>query len=373
MCDNTYDTGTISDRPAVGCFRLVGPGATRADHDASKGADYLAGWTIELSPVGADVGWGRVDWEEDPFEDLTCGASDPITVADHVDICEMFDDEVSLATGKGWKPTVVFTADTNQVVMWRAGATAGTGTKMFKTVWFDDNLNGKILKDTDAPRPDPDGDEAGTAEGAAATIHDLYDQNENENNIDVIWQFLTDSNMDLTAGDLGKADLLSATDTATTADDERTITLEECAAGVRWTATNAAGIATGCGGDDAASIVDADKRKTNPDGRADNYEEVNTDNNNREAVSGAADFYKCSEADGGDDDDGSMCDATWVNDVEVVFADGTFGCSTTRTVTITCEWDADGGRADGRNALPDAFDGAGDGSNLANFLKCEAK
>ena len=39
---------------------------------------------------------------------------------------------------------------------------------MFKTIWFDDNLNGKILKDTTgrgARRPDPDGAGAGTAAG----------------------------------------------------------------------------------------------------------------------------------------------------------------------------------------------------------------
>ena len=29
-------------------------------------------------------------------------------------------------------------------------------------------------------------------------------------------------------------------------------------------------------------------------------------------------------------------------DFEVLFADGLFGCSATRTVTISCEWDAQG-------------------------------
>ena len=58
--------------------------------------------------MDADVSWGDVEWEDDPFEDLTCGDSDPIMVADHVDICDMFDTEVGMATGKGWKPDVVF-------------------------------------------------------------------------------------------------------------------------------------------------------------------------------------------------------------------------------------------------------------------------
>ena len=129
VCDNTYATEDVSskaDRPA-GCFRLVGPGAGRSDNDASKGANYLAGWSIELSPVGGDVAWGNVDWDDDPFEKLTCGDADPIMVSDRVDICEMFEAEVSLATGKGWKPTVVFDAETNRVVMWKATASAGTG------------------------------------------------------------------------------------------------------------------------------------------------------------------------------------------------------------------------------------------------------
>ena len=61
--------------------------------------------------------------------------------------------------------------------------------------------------------------------------------------------------------------------------------------------------------------------------------------------------------------------AVWVNDVEVTFADGTFGCDTTQMVTVTCTWDADGGMAQGRNALPSDFDA---GENKDFFLKCEA-
>ena len=42
----------------------------------------------------------------------------------------------------------------------------------------------------------------------------------------------------------------------------------------------------------------------------------------------------------------------------VKFTDGTFNCMAEREVTISCEWDADGGMAQGRNALPDDFDAA---------------
>ena len=385
VCDNTYTDEDVSakvDRPGGddGCFRLIGPGAGRSDNDASKGADYLSGWSIELSPLGADVAWGDVDWDDNPFEDLECAAMDPIMVSDHVDICDMFDTEVSMATGKGWKPEVVFDSS-NRVVMWQAGATPASGhEKMFKTIWFDDNLNGKILKDTSgrgARRPDPDGDAgAGTAAGAQATIHDLYDQNGDDNNINKIWEFLTDDDEDLLAsvGDLGKVDLLSDDDDPKTADDETTIALEWCGAGVKWNASTAAQVATGCGGTDGTDGTAATERtghvKTNPDGMADNY----VDATDSVAFS---DFRGCSEDDGGDDADGSECDAEWVNDVTVLFADGTFGCSTTRDITITCTWDADGGMAQGRNALPDAADldsaDTNTDNNRANFIKCSAK
>ena len=252
---------------------------------------------------------------------------DPIMVADHVDICDMFDTEVSMATGKGWKPDVVFNAD-NRVVMWSAGATAASGhERMFKTLWFDDNLNGKIKKDTKAS-DQADRATALTASGDTGTrpdngLHDLYDQNETAGNITKIWQLLTDDDDDLTAGDLGKSDLLSDSDDPKTADNETTIGVEACGAGVKWNGSTTAHIPTGCGGTDGtdgtgATVVDATARKTNPDGMADNYPSD---------LAGADDFRACSEDDGGDDADGSECDAEWEMDVEILFADGTFGCS----------------------------------------------
>ena len=231
VCDNTYaeeDVSAKADRPA-GCFRLLGPGVAGADD--AKGPDYLSGWSLELSPVGGDVTWGSVNWKDDPFEDLTCGDADPIMVSDHVDVCDMFDAEVSLATGKGWTPSVVF-SDANQVVRWNASAKAGSGEKMFKTVWFDDNLNGKIKKDaTSATNQRPGPDDGTLASSGVPAMHDLYDQNRTPNNLTMIWESLTDSDGDLIAavGDLGKADLLSDTDNPKTADNETTITLEACA------------------------------------------------------------------------------------------------------------------------------------------------
>ena len=415
VCDNMYTTEDVSlkeDRPGgSNCFRLIGPGAGRSDNDASKGANYLAGWTIELSPLGADVSWGSIELEEDPFEELTCGNANTVTVSDQVNVCDMFEAEVSGGTGKGWKPEVVFNAS-NQVVMWRAGTSPSTGhEKMFKSIWFDDNLNGKILKDTAARRPDPDADGAGTAAGAQATIHDLYDQNDNDNNINKIWEFLTDSDGDLvaSAGDLGKVDLLSSTDDRSTVDDERTIAVESCPSGTSYAPRD--GYAsdnttrdstqlddTPCKTsaqrgtlDGSARTASATAVATHPDGQADNYETAGTRTDvehsttaenadkNRTVVTGADDFYKCSEDDGGNDegpDGDSSCDAKWENPVTITFIDGTFNCTAEREITVTCEWNADGGMAQGRNALPNAadLDSAADNTdnNRANFIKCTA-
>ena len=369
VCDNTYTPETVSaklDRPA-GCFRLVGPGAM--DRDAAKGPDYLSGWSIELSPLGGDVTWGSVDWKDDPFEDLTCGDADPIMVSDHVDVCEMFDTEVSRATGKGWTPVVVFNS-AHQVVRWQATTAPSSAEQMFKTVWFDDNLNNKIKNDaTSASNPRPER-VSGTAAG---NLHDLYNNNGSDANLNMIWESLTDSDGDLIAGagDLGKVDFVSDSDNFRTADDETTIGIEACGAGVTWSATNAAGIATGCDGSPAAAVTPA-RYATHPDGKADNYPTTSGG-----TATGFDDFRTCSEADGGDDAEGDECDANWEHDVTILFADGTFGCSTTRDITVTCTWDADGGMAVGRNALPTEYDLDSDATNTdnnrAHFIKCSAK
>ncbi len=45
------------------CFRLSAAGAV----------NYLDGYGIELAAKGSAVTWGsKVDWDEDPFEDLKC-------------------------------------------------------------------------------------------------------------------------------------------------------------------------------------------------------------------------------------------------------------------------------------------------------------
>ena len=159
----TSTTTARSPTRPDGCFRLMGPGPAMGRFQAGQGpwSDYLAGYSLELSPVDADVAWGRVDWDDDPFEDLTCDA-DAIMVSDLMtdsgqDICDMFEAEVDYAIGEGWTetrdaPNAVSNGQL-QLVMWMATAEksgAGTG-KRFKTLWFDDDLDGKIDKNDRRP------------------------------------------------------------------------------------------------------------------------------------------------------------------------------------------------------------------------------
>ena len=108
--------------------------------------------------MDADVSWGNPSTGvRTPIPSRTSSVGDAMTVmvsdelADHVDICEMFEAEVSLdyAVGKGWDiaVTVVFD-ETNRVVMWNdTTAQRGcTGTeKMFRRP-------GLVRRQPDAPR-----------------------------------------------------------------------------------------------------------------------------------------------------------------------------------------------------------------------------
>ena len=386
-----------------GCFRFIGPGPGK------NAPDYLSGYTLDISPADIGVAWGNVDWgEDDPFEGLAC-ESMTRTVSDvmadaGMDICEnLFEAEVGYATGKGWSPSVVFSA-TNTVMRWEAKTTkAASGTSNFTTVWFDDNLN-DVIKDDKGDRH-PEGGNA---------LNDLYNQNSDEMNIQMIWESLLDKDSDLIAeaGDLGKVDLLSSKDDRSTVDDERTILVESCPADTSYAprdgyAEDNTARASTMLDDLPCKTTSPDQRgtlegvprtpsttgatATHPDGNADNYEttgytfaevsttEANT-GNNRTVVDNADDFYMCSEDDGGNDegpDGNSSCDADWENPVTITFTDGTFGCTAERDITVSCTWNADGGMAQGRNALPTkavnfAKDPEGETSNLGNFLKCTA-
>ena len=180
--DSTYtyaDTIGANHRPDT-CFRVT------ADGDSN----YFDGYTVEVQPTDASVSWGKVDWPDDPFADLECEAV-TFSAMDQVDVCEMFEAEVDQALDNGWggsRGTVKFglsarVADTSaaKIDHWTVAASPGTPDR-FKTLWFDDNLNGKIKKDPTTPgatsnRPDPDGAGTDAAKGDANAMHDLYDDN----------------------------------------------------------------------------------------------------------------------------------------------------------------------------------------------------
>ena len=167
-------TGAFSYAATIGrnqqpdnCFRLRVVGNAAAG--TPKLANYLSGYSVELAAKDSEVAWGDVDWEDEPFADLKC---EPMTfvVADQVDVCAMFEDEVDQALEGGWggsKGTVDVAAMARATVgnaetaagggdgsvarMWHVTVkNPGPSPDRFRTLWFDDNLNTKIRKDSNA-------------------------------------------------------------------------------------------------------------------------------------------------------------------------------------------------------------------------------
>ena len=325
-CETYAASATAGDRGVDqpdNCFRI----------DASP-ADYLSGYSVEVAAKGSAVTWGNVDWEDDPFEDLTCDSM-MFAAADQAGICDLFEMEVDQALEAGWVgdangdgdtadtgdrgavSIIVDTTDTDAVTEWRAGLRSASSYR-FKTLWFDDNLDGKLPK-------------AGTSAFTYGRemLNDIYGDASGEanfaNNVQVIWQSLLDDDGDLMRGDFGKVDQVHATDVAAT---------------------------TG---------VNEATEPGNPDGIADN------------TTADQSDVRKCTEADGGDDADGTICDASWSETFSVLFADGLYGCTTTREVTISCEWDASGEIAQTLRSTDTLADVTLQQDRIGLFAKCTAK
>ena len=303
---------TYSDRNIRGgldkpdnCFRIVGD------------PDYLGGYTVETSAKGSAVTWGSVEWEDDPFEDLTCDSMTFVTMA-QVDVCALFDTEVDQALGEGWlDPTFTYsgTDGTDTIMVELQAEVDGASPYRFSTLWFDHDLDGKIKKDP---------------------MHDLYDQNSadgvaignnvvggalqaNQTHIQIA---MIDADDDPDVDDFGKVDIL----------------------------------------DNSLEAADTGYSNFDPDGKADNF-----------ATDGYADVAACSEGDGGDDADDTICDSIWTDEIEVAFESGTYGCSTTRSFTLTCEWDASG-EVDESRRDDDQDDAVVlSATNIGLFASCEIK
>ena len=342
----TYADTIGSNHRPENCFRVRVVGNAAAN--TPKLSNYLAGYGLEVKAKDSEVAWGNVSWDPDPFKDLEC-ESMMFMAADQVDVCAMFEEEVDQAVAAGWggrngivgvvaeARTAAATSDANRSVvrMWAVGATSAKPDR-FKTLWFDDNLNGKIRKDSGATRPaqdnnDPATPDDATDDDAANALHDLYDDNSSPGNIEKIWQFLLDEDDDPIMGDFGKVDLYSRGEADGAGDNL-------------------------CGNDAGTDAHCGDGQEAEPDGKADNYQ-------GRKAEA-------CDPDDGGGDE---VCDAAFSMDYDVTFADGTFGCSTTRSVTVTCEWDAQGEIS---SNPPDTASGdltaanPTGRANINNFAKC---
>ena len=151
--------------------------------------------------------------------------------------------------------------------MWSVGV-PGASTDRFSTLWFDDDLDGKIKNKNPDTTPRNGGP------------NDLYDNNDDDAQHHVVWQLLHDKDGDPTRGDFGKVDF-----------------------------------------DDQATEHGSPPRRAGRQGRQLRV-------HRRRA--------------GCSNDDGDGCDAEWSDDWEVLFADGTFGCTEAGQRDGQLQWDADG-------------------------------
>ncbi len=323
VAEETYDETIGGNHRPDTCFRIRVVGDASANSPSL--ANYLSGYSVEVAAEDSAVSWGDVDWEDNPFvdengDDLEC-ESMTFEAADMVDVCDMFTAEVDQALSAGWGPrpsrkvTVMVTgtgggpadtADSNVdgAKVSRWEVAASSASADRFKTLWFDHNLNGKLKRDTGPRYNAD-DTTG--------LHDLYNDNDSTGNVEVIFKSLMDGDGDPTMGDFGKVDLYGADSTP------------------------------GDGANDGMI----------PDGKADNY------------LSGD-DARACSDDDNGEDDE--ICDASWSESYDIIFADGTFGCSETRSVTITCSWDAQGQQ---KSNPPDTPNGALEAAgNIDNFAKC---
>ncbi len=295
---DTYYSATSSDlHKPDSCFRLL-VGRTRRFDGAEMDGNYLPGYGIEVAPVGGGVSWGKVKWEKDPFEDLECEPR-RFMAADQFDVCELFEAEVDHALSGGWGDVdfdALGTGLTSKMALWRVGFKEKPTPRHFKKIFFDDNFNGIVGYDKGPSivleRSGVHVVRSGSIgrDGVATTDRFRSD----------VYHYYTPPSETVPSG----------------VENIRKRTVPFC-----W-----------------MSLVDGDGDPTmgdfgkvdltgptagKPDGKADNYAEGD-------------DAKMCS------DDDGEGCDAKFEMDYTLEFQDGAFGCEARRTLTLRCEWDAQG-------------------------------
>ena len=299
------------------CFRIV----TANTDENAKTADpnYLDAYTLMLTPQGADLStaWGSsVKWKTDPFKGHTCGAME-FEATEHIemDVCDMlFQNELDTALAAGWGG-----AKGTSIVYWNNAATPAalddTPTAADDRVLGSLRIAAPVINTRTQQQTrfatlwfsNNDG-------GKNEADTDLYDDTDTGTagiQPEPLMFALLDEDNDSKFGDFGKVDLA-----------KRDSSVSSSTAAGAW-------------------VIGSDGTAENGGSTADN---------------------KCSDDDGGDD-----CDAEFSEEIEIKFASGTaLGCTDTRTVTLTCTWDASGEM--GRYRSDDHEDNTADGSSAAGLF-----
>ena len=269
--------------------------------DTKDGTDYYGGYSIELTAKDSGVSWGKVVWSSDtnPFKDLKCESMTFMaTDVAEVDVCDLFEDDVDAAMAAGWG------GSRGTSVSFMGSAPAIGGSAAVASAALDTSANRPNLETLLITAP------ASPEKGFrfAALYHSDNDGSTKDPAAHDLYAAertplqvdLLDSDGDPIYGDFGKVDFTKADGT-----DDGTL------------------------------------------------QDLGQDGSAESAPGGES---KCSHS------DGEGCDGMLETMITVKFDAGlALGCSTTRDVMITCEWDSNGEmgayRADDHTGVP-ATEGA---------------
>ena len=320
--------------------------------------DYISNYELTLEPTGAGVSWGSISW--DAFDGLTCGEQTVDAATMLSNVCDLFEAEVDQAHAATKVTIDAYKSATNGSTTSLLGFDLQLGTasnvtsRQYTALWYHDgeksdssveasdlrNLYAFVRDSTvnglraPATGANAETDDDRHAIGMITKRIAASDGDENRvvaNKLPAVWVPLVDVDGDPNQGDIGKIDI-----------------------------TNDANRPGKDGGDDEADnflATNTDARKCTPD------------DGGRPASKNAA---------GVKQGDSTLCDATGTFDTTVIFTDflggkgSGYACTVPKTYTITCDWDASGGKGAGRTGSESSFKptDANKISNLSSFLSC---
>ena len=322
-------TGTAAIKKPENCVRLITDGvydSVGLGNQTMRFRDYVSGYRVHIDPA-ASVVWGgsSVSWsslDDDPFDGLTC-PSRTFEVADMLDACQDFKDEVDAYWGAGIGPGGQFRVEyvgsgqgaaarlTNIVIRNRVEVPAGTAAvadayrprgSRHGYLWFVDTTV-EASRGIDGTTFDQDIYNPTTVGGRHGAGTDATDFGAAGNWRPLMSLYMFDEDGDPKYGDFGKTDFHTSGSGYGTADNTTTI-------------------------NDDASL-------------------------------------KCSA-----DDGGAGCDAEMTFDLSVTLTRirDTDTCTRTIEQSITCTWDADGDRQRGG---PGNFDITSASPHESHFIECK--